>query len=1394
MAGSITRDTYVEDNQFTFNISSIQSYFSFDISLSIDDVAQHLPNFLHSWVHITWSNVRLANEVIIGVVWLHMLDYVPGIAETCCLLLWYLCSASFIDKILEGDRGPLGPDHFLYGKYPSRRSRGKQKRVVCGFIPDIFRHEYRLDKFLRDPSTASRKRQLYRHRLLRRLEKHVGTDEFTRFLSQYGLTRSQPTPTKFGPAYSSDNAGDGPESDDELESTASNVGYIPSTPFPKSLLTYQDEECEEVADPVSRLSFDKLPSAPDYKGLPAYDPTDFSNWVKDFSVFLPASLQNILNGYEVRISEPPQDEETGQYIPYRGNQLFNYEASRKRSQMLYQYIYQAIRSSSHSKTEALNLVRKYETHQAFEAWQAVVQLHNEATLQNKLIGVQNLLQLRQQPTESALEYKIRTETVFQRVDQLKVKLKDIKVVQFLLGLSDKYTALVDQICLKGEDLTLDQVYREIQQYDQRKAIQAAGGVSSSSSSGGKPSSGDSELDKLRKQQANMAKTIQKLQKQNKGAKPVKKGEKSTTSPQLDNDHSKYPFTATPYERTLTCPVCKTKGHIKRTCWQNAEHIAAMQAANFRPPKRRSTNSTQEERPGSGKKAKLEQAKTAQVSDLNASSRRVVFEPAGPFEGCFLATVKPTPCPSHASGKEYSSCCAGDGPSDKHVRLTTDTDSSDSRTSSATSIRFLCDSGCTYHMSGTLRASDLKDPHPSNASVVTASGHSIPAVAQGGLGPLSNVLVVPGLQNNLFSVSQTCAKGNIVVFTDQGVSIYTKDQVTISGSPTLVGKLDKVDRTYSLDIPLVSQTFALLADVRPSNSYTLWHQRLVHTSRKVLHDMLKFNVAEGFSFTKSEYKAHQCAGICRGCALGKMQTARHRRRPNPTPPTKTYPGRLVFADVLYSPIQSVVGNLNCALLLVDCDTKFLWAFPMTSKASAPEKIEKWLAWMRSHNIPVEGMTTLRTDNGTEFVNKDLDEIIEKCGLKKEMSAPYAHVNQVERAIQTVQSSARSMLLAANITAGFWAEALGAAVYTLNRMPASTNVRKTRYEMLLKEKPDLSRLRTFGCEAWVKIPVKSNPTEDKWIDQSFEGRFMGYDEQRPTVWKIWIPSKHQFGYSDSVIFDENIQTRSRIPPHAYPIHPTVDEQGEYTGYQESIQALLPTSLPTPPALVPTLESPSSDTNQPSAEFSHLSANIEAGSSSSAHSSPSAESSDAAQAPRRSARAPQPSKHLNDGQWLPNQFISAMTCTLGIAHCFSAHVEQWFTDPMQCLYAALVAQATHASRNVPKNYKSAIDPSNVYHDQWQATISAETDSLAKNKNLHIMLREPGMRVLPGTKWVFKVKEDEHGRIARFKARCTALGNLQKAGLDYTPLSVRSSLSLQIVISKFTRWMSTPRSSMVR
>jgi hypothetical protein len=69
--------------------------------------------------------------------------------------------------------------------------------------------------------------------------------------------------------------------------------------------------------------------------------------------------------------------------------------------------------------------------------------------------------------------------------------------------------------------------------------------------------------------------------------------------------------------------------------------------------------------------------------------------------------------------------------------------------------------------------------------------------------------------------------------------------------------------------------------------------------------------------------------------------------------------------------------------------------------------------------------------------------------------------------------------------------------------------------------------------------------------------------------------------------------------------------------------------------------------------------------------------------------------------------------------------------------------------------------YHD-WNEAIQAEIASLEKNRTFTIMKRPSRIRCL-GLKWVFKVKENQDGSLARFKARCTALGNLQREGFDY-------------------------------
>lgn len=76
----------------------------------------------------------------------------------------------------------------------------------------------------------------------------------------------------------------------------------------------------------------------------------------------------------------------------------------------------------------------------------------------------------------------------------------------------------------------------------------------------------------------------------------------------------------------------------------------------------------------------------------------------------------------------------------------------------------------------------------------------------------------------------------------------------------------------------------------------------------------------------------------------------------------------------------------------------------------------------------------------------------------------------------------------------------------------------------------------------------------------------------------------------------------------------------------------------------------------------------------------------------------------------------------------------------------------------------------------------SLFDNNTLQVMRRPSGIRSI-GTKWVFKVKADVLGYVDRFKARCTALGNLQREGIDYSetfsPVVRHSSLRMLLALS---------------
>lgn len=84
-------------------------------------------------------------------------------------------------------------------------------------------------------------------------------------------------------------------------------------------------------------------------------------------------------------------------------------------------------------------------------------------------------------------------------------------------------------------------------------------------------------------------------------------------------------------------------------------------------------------------------------------------------------------------------------------------------------------------------------------------------------------------------------------------------------------------------------------------------------------------------------------------------------------------------------------------------------------------------------------------------------------------------------------------------------------------------------------------------------------------------------------------------------------------------------------------------------------------------------------------------------------------------------------------------------------------------PETYAKAMQGPNA--PQWAQAMTEELDQLHKNNTWELVHKdeiERGHRPLGG-KWVYKVKRDVDGNIARFKARWVVKGYLQQFGIDF-------------------------------
>ncbi|GJS57203.1 integrase, catalytic region, zinc finger, CCHC-type containing protein [Tanacetum coccineum] len=190
------------------------------------------------------------------------------------------------------------------------------------------------------------------------------------------------------------------------------------------------------------------------------------------------------------------------------------------------------------------------------------------------------------------------------------------------------------------------------------------------------------------------------------------------------------------------------------------------------------------------------------------------------------------------------------------------------------------------------------------------------------------------------------------------------------------------------------------------------------------------------------------------------------------------------------VQTINGK-KYILVIVDDYSRFTWVKFLRSKDETLEVVIKFLKQIQvGLNKTIR---YIRTDNGTEFVNKDLTTYYERVGIFHQKTVPRTPQQNgvVERRNRTLVEAARTMLIFSKAPMFLWAEVVATACYTQNRSLIHTLHNKTPYDLVHDKKPDLTFFRVFGALCY---PTNDNKYLGKLQPIADIGIFVGYAPSR------------------------------------------------------------------------------------------------------------------------------------------------------------------------------------------------------------------------------------------------------------------------------------------------------------
>ncbi|GJS92259.1 putative ribonuclease H-like domain-containing protein [Tanacetum coccineum] len=366
-----------------------------------------------------------------------------------------------------------------------------------------------------------------------------------------------------------------------------------------------------------------------------------------------------------------------------------------------------------------------------------------------------------------------------------------------------------------------------------------------------------------------------------------------------------------------------------------------------------------------------------------------------------------------------------------------------------------DSGCSRHMTG--NKFYLSDYQDIDGGFVAFGGSSKGGKITGkgkirtGKLDFEDVYFVKELKFNLFSVSQMCDKKNSVLFTETECLVLSPDFKLLDESQVLL-KIPRQNNMYSFDLKNVvpSGDLTCLFSKATIDESNLWHRRLGHINFKTMNKLVRGNLFRGLP-SKLFENDHTC--LSEGKATQNL----------------------------------LINRKSYCLVVTDDFSRFSWVFFLATKDETPKILKNFITGIENksdHKVKI-----IRSDNGTEFKNRIMNEFCEMKGIRWEFSvARTPQQNGIaKRKNRTLIEAARTMLADSKLPTTFWAEAVNTACYVQKRVLVIKPHIKTPYELFLGRKHALNFMRPFGC------PVTILNTLDhlgKFDGKSDDGFFVGY----------------------------------------------------------------------------------------------------------------------------------------------------------------------------------------------------------------------------------------------------------------------------------------------------------------